>query len=117
MKEHTSKELSQRLKDKGFGAEHKSNWEKWEDFYEIVGEDETSMWDVACPAYTFTELWAVVPNEISYGDLEILKCCGKTLVQYSRGPATTRQEHESPAEALGLLVEWLIDNGHLEVSQ
>jgi hypothetical protein len=138
--EHTSLELSKRLYDKGFRGEHVSNWEGWEKFTEVVvvHEDTVSNWTAICPAYTFTELWGVLPYEIEvdtlgndlysddYGEFYKMLCplwehpygyMGKTRAAYAAQgmePNIVGFSHESPAEAAGLLLEWLIDEGHMK---
>jgi hypothetical protein len=118
--EHTSRELSQRLKDKRFRGEHTHYYCR-----------ETLMQDGVdychgypkIPAYTFNELWGVLPDEIK-GDYEIAltKDDVRTYVCYeecSHGEIVSSTEtfaHESPTEAIGILLEWLIDKGHCDTN-
>lgn len=137
MTEHTSKDLSQRLYDRGFRAEHGHEYRIFTKqlptsslpdhvLREVDDDnDEHGSYYESIPAYTFTELWAVVPVLIDINEdtfyLTLSKGIKWNNAMYARWftpemEALTEQIAESPAEALGLLVEWLIDNGHIEVS-
>ena len=128
MNEHTSQELSQRLHDKGFGGEHEYVWGRCFGLYDaaqyltlndkkaIAGYDYREV----IPAYTFTEIWGVLPERIDTYILASKKSKGEMFIGYLN-PIMRSWKHwfctESPAEAVGLLVEWLIDNNHVEVTQ
>jgi hypothetical protein len=132
IREHTSLELSKRLHEKGFRREHKRIWLQvgvFPDKFRLYKGNQLDYTDGDYPAYTFTELWGRVPDYIfqqyamcqGHYDLRVSKTPeGLTRASYyDCGERMTLEpddfEHESPAEALGLLVEWLIDNGHMEV--
>lgn len=126
--EHTSQALSQRLLDKGFRAEHTH--------YYVIMNDGGLNPTAAMPwveaqnysdckwlyAYTFTELWGVVPErwfkksgDMYYWQMKTdqhQRCCIE--VRHSQGALKEVFKSKSPAEALGLLVEWLIDNGYVK---
>jgi hypothetical protein len=119
MKEYTSLELSKRLYKKGFRAKSKHVWA----YGRIIPKHyaTTNHFKVDADALTFTELWSVVPHKIINGKyhIEILKVYdGKTTtIGYINNEGKNFMMnffHESPAEAIGLLVEWLIDEGHLQ---
>jgi hypothetical protein len=135
MKEHTSLELSKRLHEKGFRGEHESAWKEadsqcWEDpseYIPIITRNLFPDWGMNyIPAYTFTELWAVVPYMLHIDGQGYELLIAKDI-SLSDGPLSEaiyrlngeEQElvnvaHESPTEALGLLVEWLIDEGRIQ---
>jgi len=135
MDEHTSRELSQRLYDKGFRAEHEYKWfaggneseVNWHNAIILSKQEayrEPGFKKRAIPAYTFPELWGIVPHIIEVNhkmkSLVIQKhISGEMRIGYTapcKQPSMLMCSH-SPAEAIGLLVEWLIDNGHIKVSQ
>lgn len=153
MNEHTSQGLSQRLHDKGFRAEFNYIYDSEGVLWQIFAKDDkhnacakrldiqSSFWlvctDPECkehddytPAYTFTELWGIVPEGFPYkgqeATLDIWKgdgCDGQIeggmCLKYRLWDTpimASFHQHESPAEALGLLVLWLIENNYLEVS-
>jgi hypothetical protein len=132
MNEHTSLELSRRLHEKGFRAEHDKvwvhHWSKDSMQWSLCDIDEDDKVNEQIPAYTFTELWGVFPLKIYTDDTPfylIIDRAVRKLPVMSVGYKDINYEHygsdvfnhESPTEALGLLVEWLIDEGHIEVSQ
>ena len=118
MKEHTSLELSKRLHDKGFRGEHKYGWitKHYKEGHGEIVEAENFL--ITFPAYTFTELWGVLLREI------VIKTKGyeyrRTLDVYKYSDTgmelkyhqAVKVVHESPTEAVGLLLEWLIDEGY-----
>jgi hypothetical protein len=123
MTEHTSKDLSKRLANKGFRGEHKNVWVIDGDQYsshgigEIADEGNT----IGCetiPAYTFTEIWGALPYQLVDADpgmpgidrLELYKYPDVTVGKYGILASVAQP---NPAEAAGLLLEWLIDNGHI----
>lgn len=125
--EHISLELSKRLHDKGFRGKYE--WVYGHDLGGlcILAKCDKHEYTNEIPAYTFIELWRVLPQWIpnpKHGkgqyDLEMGKNHNgtKTCVCYEtyEGGILTKSEHhhESPTEAIGLLLEWLIDNGHHE---
>jgi hypothetical protein len=125
MKEHISRELAQRLWDKGFRAGHGRIWvlstnhTRGDDWGIIKNEEDRKLkcFDAHIPAYTFTELWGVLPDELRLDGNEMnILVMGKdkadTCLYYRGAAGHSGQAHESPAEAAGLLVEWLIDNGY-----
>jgi len=114
MNEYTSQELSQRLWDAGFRAEHTQEWhldgrpDHKDEWYLC---EKGRWWDEdAIRTYTFNELWSIVPKGTSFDKNNN----GESSVCWMGQPSCPEfSAHESPAEALGLLVEWLIDNGHM----
>jgi len=138
--EHTSKELSERLWNKGFRAEHGHEYRIFTKqlptsslpdhvLREVDDDnDEHGSYYESIPAYTFSELWAVVPYmlHINNQSYELLMAKDISLSNGPLNEAMYRRTggeselvnigHKSPAEALGLMVEWLIDNGHMEAS-
>ena len=121
MKKHTSQELSQRLHDKGFRGEHEQEHMLLSSgkYMLVIAKDE---WPDTIPAYTFTELWGVLPQVLDKPlctyYLTLHKVHQGTIALYEHptiGHLWKREPHESPAEAVGLLLEWLIDNNHVEV--
>jgi hypothetical protein len=121
MIEHTSRELSQRLHEKGFRAEHAWSWMiSCIDGKPFCGDNENSIAHKRiCPAYTFSELWGRVPKSITVNEhwrpLDIYPTDkGEICFRYYQITPFNKFKHESPAEAIGLLLEWLLDNGHYE---
>ena len=131
--EHTSYELSKRLHDKGFRAQHKHKHAipKGTHHKPAVIRIEQTSWmeyyksfDLDIPAYTFTDLWNVLPDTLIHDEEFVFLCCQKVhentglmscasylkLDGIHNGQPSFRKT--SPAEAVGLLVEWLLDNGH-----
>jgi hypothetical protein len=134
----TSYEISKRLHELGFGnVKCKYYWQipKWStdgsahnlidaDHYEIIrGEDFPDY----IPAYTFEEIWGVLPDNIKDDDGEMgvraLIRNGKlNIIGYIYPDSDMEWIHwiataESPAEAAAMLLVWLIENKHYEVSQ
>jgi len=88
--------------------------------------DEVCEHDVyVCPAPTFEELWAVMPDEITDSDndcyylnmekvhrkLDVTRCMyANEIIDH----IIEQFSHESPTEAAGMLLVWLAENGHLE---
>lgn len=113
--EHTSRELSQQLHDAGFRGEHKKVWGDRTSLYSKFDYDGT-------PAYTFTEIWGVLPathpEQFAFkflmhpfpdlSEAGYLQPEPWTIIKSWRG--------KSPAEAAGLLLLWLIQEGHVEVN-
>jgi hypothetical protein len=129
-REHTSRELSQRLKDKGFRGEHKSVWVSHPNVFggkpfvitvNHYHDNPDKDLIVLCPAWTFNELWGVLPEWIKETwSLILLKehSDGKTVAGYESRVNLMQHSfrHESPTEAVGLLLEWLIDEGHCDTN-
>jgi hypothetical protein len=116
MTEHISKELAQRLWDKGFRGTHYCLWmESCVDGKPFVGDPENSVAHKRLfPAYTFTELTNIIPLGIGnkqwwWAKYDVMP---KRFVTGYGNINGSQWSHESPAEAAGLLVEWLIDNGY-----
>jgi len=124
MSEYTSLELSKRLYEKGFRGEHKKVWIKTDgEWIKVDSEIGYGMFKGAIPAYTFTEIWLALPKEIEHeGKLLYIRItCGRKgmFIEYSTPDPLGGEvyfSHASPAEVVGLLLEWCIDNGHVEVS-
>jgi len=135
MNEHLSLELSKRLQELGVVVEVGHVWEvralgTLEEKKKVVLSmfKDYNLGREYFPAPTFIELWAVMPWVINYGTTTYVK----TLSEDSRGVTTASYEytdweesefvpvkespHESPVEAAGLLLIWLAENGHVEVS-
>jgi hypothetical protein len=119
MTEHTSYELSKRLHDKGFKGKYEKVWTKHSDWtrsqHHFLCDVMQNVTDKEVfPAYTFTELWGAMPeyivDDMCKLYLEATKDAGVTYIEYVYGDGFN---HESPAEAAGMMVEWLIDNGYL----
>lgn len=80
------------------------------------------------PAYTFTELWGELPifleEKLPSGKIKQCGVCmdksfkGDAIISYShmaeRIGASPDFRHESPAEAAGQLMLWLIENGYYD---
>jgi hypothetical protein len=125
MKEHISYELAKRLHDKGFRGEHENVWAKNYQPINLVLPKKDAIYKPFTslfPAYTFTELWGVLPRYIGAKkryrpELELNKRGSNTVISYPDSHAETYDvfEHEFPAECAGLMLEWLIDNGYVEV--
>ena len=119
MNEHTSKELSQRLYDKGYRGEHTHLWADHSEFGEgwiLVPCGETDGMPFI-PAWTFSEILRELPSHIDKFDLFTRKGDnGLCIVFYAwmgnLNEVLFIESHASPAEAIGLLLEWLIDEGH-----
>lgn len=126
--EHTSYELSKSLHELGFKGEHKnvyvtnSVWKRDQEIKTLESIRHLPYYEVLFPAYTFSELWAVLPLLLeNYFMLGMGKEWDtKTNIQYidREGDCHTTLggaefSHESPAEAAGLMVAWLIENGYL----
>jgi len=126
MNEHTSQGLSERLRDKGFRGEHEIVWIKTDGEWIRCNAVLASMFRGAIPAYTFSELWAVMPSIIptEYGDIELDMYkegnSGPTICVYwdviEHTQESTFIRHESPAEAIGEMLIWLIENNYYEVN-
>jgi hypothetical protein len=97
MSEHTSKDLSKRLFEKGFRGEHTSYWHftGWQKKWNLIinHEDGSGYGDI--PAYTFTEIWKPLTMPERYELIKHIQACF---------------ERDDLAEIAG---EWLIDNGHI----
>jgi hypothetical protein len=108
--EHTSLELSKRLHEKGFRGEHKQVWfegkTQWHMGIKSAWRDPRYK---SIPAYTFTELWGVLPKWV-----KLHKFRHSSVARFLYGGVGHNFEHESPAEAIGLLLEWLIGEGHYQ---
>jgi len=101
MNEHTSLELSKRLFDKGFRGEHKGDWYRTNyKGYVVSNMDETPSYTHICPTWTLTEIWHTL-NEEQRFDLLLQLAIEEDL------------KRNDLAELAG---EWLIDNGHVEVT-
>jgi hypothetical protein len=125
--EYTSQGLSKRLKDKGFRGEHKRVLEYRNDFDSgETGWHLTWRWDASIlhesvPCFSFTEIWGMLPARVEDSDGDVFWLYmdktrrGKTEAFYCNINdyefSLDKAVHESPAEAIGLLLEWLIDNG------
>jgi hypothetical protein len=125
----TSLDLSKRLHEKGFKAEHEYVWiehyEGGKTIWSVFMTDPLDIVNKSIPAFQFHELFEVVPEDIEHEDgrwsgLNMGKSMTGNFVATYLHPSTFVKNQAygkaSPVEALGLLVEWLIDNGHLEVN-
>lgn len=116
-----SQESSKRLHELGVKVENALVWVDYINGPIVV----SSIPDMAesVPAPTFEELWAVMPHRIEIGGHQCVPIQGKTSnttfvaysIEGSLGDTMSEIfEHESPTEALGLLVIWLAENGHMK---
>lgn len=151
--EFTSYELSKRLHELGFKGEHGYVWDRNKELWRIEQSDDKhnilaklvngdGCWLIcsdpnckehdgsAIPAYTFTELWAVLPEgiNVNHSSYHIhltkgaLDLDGKVCVSYTQFDLQKEEfkyayscDASSRAEAAGLMVEWLIKEKYLEV--
>ncbi len=125
MSEYTSIELSQRLAELGFKGEHEWWWVIDASPVNAVIRDiyvQANNIQAECPAFTFTEIWAVLPTELQddYGLMLYKVADGTTWAnyEYSYGDGyrvleNSHFSHKSPVEAAGLLLEWAIINKHV----
>lgn len=111
--EHTSLELSRQLHDAGFKGEHKHIWfamgneqeVNWKDALVLSCNDasnEPGFHKRNVPAYTFTEIWGVLDGKQRK---ELLIHMLDNVGHF---------DLNDPAEVAG---EWLIQEGHVQVSQ
>jgi len=124
MTEHTSYDLSKRLHEVGFRGEHTHVWVhhwnyKTEDMiWTLHPIDEDDKVNDQIPCYTFTELWSVLPAKVNDHWLEIHKGIhGENDLDYfdnDDNPRTNNPMVASIAECAGLMLEWLITEGHVQ---
>lgn len=128
MSEHLSQELSARLHELGVVVEFKSVYSRKSGrLYPLhLFEHELEMSEfLAAP--TFTELWAVILETFNYNgeqtSLDMWKSDGtEGLIEgefctkyrvWDRPILDSFRHHESPTEAIALLLIWLKENNHV----
>ena len=114
-----SLELSKRLHELGVVMESEHDWTKYGGDWQVLPSKGFVKME-KFPAPTFTELWGMMP-EIIEGPpdiyLELHKLMGGScdIGYHDEGWAVkVFPHHESPAEAAGMLLIWLAENGHVK---
>lgn len=113
-----SLESSKRLHELGVKVESASVWgylgAEWMLFPEGIKPSNNF------PSPTFTELWGMLPVSIEGHPLVLERCtcgpCPKAITTQIRYGTLIHYFPESPTEAAGLLLIWLAENGHIEVT-
>ena len=120
MSEQLSQELSERLHDKGLRVESKSSWGIWEGQVPFLCETAkctpVSKDFSLIPAPTFTELWERTPLNITgaKGIYMVKRVIPPRTMAAYKGIDGSQWSHKSPVESLGLVMCWLLTNGHMK---
>ena len=122
MGETTSKELSHELDELGFRADGEYDWNYVDGKWKLVNHDDLNFTKPFLKAYQAHELLRALPRTIDVSNfvwwLHISKASDTCMqVEYQDWKQTIKgtQFHESLTEALGLLVKWCVEQGHIEV--